>query len=547
MDKPQPKQKKCQPGIRQYSTVTIVAHSYPEGVYTVPTNHCPYYSNCLSGQYTVAGVTTTRSIIPVSDEQQTIYKPEEANCKTSNSNMADLTLEPPTWPDVSLKISSIIPLKDQLDKFGLELEKHMSNHDPSAKFSCANCGKCYEEKWKLKLHMRIHSDTKLTCDICGQTLKRKGAMREHMYLKHKLGEFRSSCMCEICGEKFMNRFSSDGRVEKKDLPASDLLAQNHHVGGPQGTSYLAQLDGDPEHLVRVLGRFRLAHHRHNHFDKESLKCQICSQVYQSMQDLENHMHIHTNIDTYNCNECKLVFDTSNDLQEHVKTHKDLRNENSSGVSSKIMLHSPMDERPVIKCSKCYKILSSKQNLNYHMKTHINEKNYTCNICNESFLTPSARSVHLRVHLDKKPYICEVCDAGFLTATRLKRHEYIHTRDTSYDDRPFSCTVCTKAFRRKDTLYSHMKVHTTERLHSCSDCGRTFKKSNDRNRHRRNNCKMSLANGQPPTVYSCPICKKSFNSSASASNHLAFVHVLNKNSTEENRVPIGTDEPIISSL
>ncbi|CAG2068454.1 unnamed protein product [Timema podura] len=141
----------------------------------------------------------------------------------------------------------------------------------------------------------------------------------------------------------------------------------------------------------------------------------------------------------------------------------------------------------------------------------------------------------------------VCDAGFLTATRLKRHEYIHTRDTSYDDRPFSCTVCTKAFRRKDTLYSHMKVHTTERLHSCSDCGRTFKKSNDRNRHRRNNCKMSLANGQPPTVYSCPICKKSFNSSASASNHLAFVHVLNKNSTEENRVPIGTDEPIISSL
>nr|CAD7460810.1 unnamed protein product [Timema tahoe] len=221
-----------------------------------------------------------------------------------------------------------------------------------------------------------------------------------------------------------------------------------------------------------LGMFRLAHHRH-HFDKESLKCQICSQVYQSMQDLENHMHIHANIDTYNCNACKLVFDTSHDLQEHVKTHKDLRNENCSGVS--------------------------------------------------------------------------ICDAGFLTATRLKRHEYIHTRDTSYDDRPFSCTVCTKAFRRKDTLYSHMKVHTTERLHSCSDCGRTFKKSNDRNRHRRNNCKISLANGQPPTVYSCPICKKSFESSASASNHLAFVHVLNKNSTEENSMPIGTDEPIISNV
>ncbi|CAG2061046.1 unnamed protein product, partial [Timema podura] len=233
---------------RQYTTVTIVAQSYPERVYTVPTNHCPYYSKCLSGQYTVAGVTTTRRsygsawgyiiwsgsfskpsevscelsvstteakteamsdlphdgtwcINPVSDEQQTIYKPEEANCKTSNSNMADLTLEPPTWPDVSLKISSIIPLKDQLDKFGLD------EHSLIAEY-------LDEQGENVKVEVFTYF-----CSYCNDTIVDTNSLLSHQYMTHPEKVFK----CTVCGPAV---------VLSKSKPSSDRFLCDKHTMQP---------------------------------------------------------------------------------------------------------------------------------------------------------------------------------------------------------------------------------------------------------------------------------------------------------------------------
>ncbi|KAM6974378.1 uncharacterized protein LKV04_016024 [Tautogolabrus adspersus] len=91
---------------------------------------------------------------------------------------------------------------------------------------------------------------------------------------------------------------------------------------------------------------------------------------------------------------------------------------------------------------------------------------------------------------------------------------VHTVDNMNDKRTktHSCSECGKTFKRKWNLTTHMKNHTELKPFSCSECGKTFSRKGSLSRH------MILHTGEKP--FSCSVCSKRFNQKHILTLHMA---------------------------
>ena len=49
---------------------------------------------------------------------------------------------------------------------------HQSVHSEERKFCCTHCGSSFKTKVGLTAHLARHSDEKVTCDLCGKSVKK---------------------------------------------------------------------------------------------------------------------------------------------------------------------------------------------------------------------------------------------------------------------------------------------------------------------------------------------------------------------------------------
>ncbi|KAG1932693.1 gastrula zinc finger protein XlCGF8.2DB-like [Pimephales promelas] len=131
-------------------------------------------------------------------------------------------------------------------------------------------------------------------------------------------------------------------------------------------------------------------------------------------------------------------------------------------------------------------------------------NHVCCYCGESFTTSSDLNRHQIIHTGVKPYKCSYCDRRFTHSGHLKSHERLHT-----GEKPYACTQCEKSFKDSSGLRHHLLIHSGEKtelredlnevekncdfktqgtkankLHSCSECGKSFRHKENLNRHMR---------------------------------------------------------------
>ncbi|XP_034144453.1 zinc finger protein 883-like isoform X1 [Esox lucius] len=107
--------------------------------------------------------------------------------------------------------------------------------------------------------------------------------------------------------------------------------------------------------------------------------------------------------------------------------------------------------------------------------------------------------------NKKLHSCSDCGKSFSLSGHLKAHQLIHT-----GEKPFSCSYCGKGFSQSGNLKIHQLIHTGERPYTCSDCGKSFSQLASLKSHRH------LHTGEKP--YSCSDCEKSFSNSKTLKNH-----------------------------
>ncbi|KAL2084641.1 hypothetical protein ACEWY4_020159 [Coilia grayii] len=249
----------------------------------------------------------------------------------------------------------------------------------------------------------------------------------------------------------------------------------------------------------------------NHAEAKENKCNICSQVFTTENQLQRHLRDHeANDKPHRCDQCPMSFNVEFNLTLHKSTHT--------------------TSDPV--CPMCLKKFSRVASLKAHIMLHEKEENLICGECGDEFVLESQLCLHLEEHRKElsgcKVYTCKTCNQEFKTPTELKEHVKTHVKarpiiassrnyKKNIDRSGFtnSCQHCGKTFKKPSQLVRHIRIHTGERPYKCGRCGKAFNQKVVLQTH------MVRHTGEKPHL--CLLCPASFSQKGNLQSHVQRVH------------------------
>ena len=145
---------------------------------------------------------------------------------------------------------------------------HNPNREALLKFVCETCGKKYQEKSELKIHLLVHGDSKFPCKYCGKAFKKPYAQKSHESCHEK-----EPVACNICGKML------SGPIEVKE------------------------------------------HERVVHFNEATVDCHLCGKTLKTKRNLHLHMRsVHGTVEkNHHCHLCESRFRVASLLRKHIET------------------------------------------------------------------------------------------------------------------------------------------------------------------------------------------------------------------------------------
>uniref|UniRef100_A0A1B0CLJ2 Putative transcription factor grauzone-like protein n=1 Tax=Lutzomyia longipalpis TaxID=7200 RepID=A0A1B0CLJ2_LUTLO len=296
-----------------------------------------------------------------------------------------------------------------------------------------------------------------------------------------------------------------------------------------------------------------------------MECELCHVHYVRFADLQKHFRIeHLRRGYVVC--CGKKLNSPKKLQIHMNNHKspskhectlcqkNYKSEDTLLMHKKLQ-HTPMEERK-FSCDICQRRFALVGALRRHMIVHVakEDKKHVCKTCGQAFALANMLVSHIRrVHENACISICDIC-------AKVYRHKYLfekHMMEHRNELKPnVPCPVCGKLFtyrlamkrhlRRHNTsgslechicrhvsanqqaLREHIKLNHMERkLYECSLCERIFRT--------RKALKEHMASHTGKFLYECAYCAKQFNNNANYYSHKKNVHPVEWQAEREKRL------------
>ena len=145
---------------------------------------------------------------------------------------------------------------------------HNPNREELLKFVCETCGKKYQEKSELKIHLLVHGNSKYPCKYCG-----KGFKTPYLLKSHESCHEKEPVPCNICGKML------SGPLQVKE------------------------------------------HERVVHFNEATVDCELCGKTLKTKRNLHLHMRsVHGTVEkNHHCDRCQARFRVASMLRKHIET------------------------------------------------------------------------------------------------------------------------------------------------------------------------------------------------------------------------------------
>lgn len=269
------------------------------------------------------------------------------------------------------------------------------NSQENKPHQCSTCGKHYSNKFRLKLHMQVHTGEKpYKCSYCEVEFGCPSNRRRH----EKVHSGEKPFECTGC----MKRFARSDDLKKHYNYCKLHDGNRANINQSQDEDSTESESKESENP--------------NAFEKHDASVTKGDENLESKAFKERKEKPSAQL-PFQCDLCPKSYSSRQNLLHHCFRH-------SKQISPPTSTQCPF-------CQENFTLIET-------MKKHIILSH------SESFNPPIANA---------KPYKCQYCDASFALKANTKRHERRHTGEM-----PFQCQVCFKELRRKESLKDHMRIY-----------------------------------------------------------------------------------------
>ena len=254
----------------------------------------------------------------------------------------------------------------------------MANLDPH-ELTCEVCHKSFPAIYKLKIHKLTHSDTfPFMCANCGKGFNNKYKMHAH--------EKKLSCKDPMASELLPTK------VEPPPKPAKILPCEHCDMTFPlvrELKRHIQTVHKAKQPIVCIhcntvcrSQKTLITHLKAVHNDFENglkFSCAVCGKRFLKLSSLEDHQVRHDNVKHFACMYCPKRCAIKQDLDRHLRSH--------SGEASLV-------------CQYCSREFVHRTTYISHVRRHMGERPYHCRPCGKQFGTLNILKKHQASHQRK---------------------------------------------------------------------------------------------------------------------------------------------------
>ncbi|KAM8967779.1 zinc finger protein ZFAT [Pelodytes ibericus] len=264
--------------------------------------------------------------------------------------------------------------------YQMHYDMHVRTHTREHLYYCCQCSYSSITKTCLKRHvMQKHSNTSLKCPAegCGYSSPDKYRLQVHLRIHTELE--KKTYSCPSCEKSF-----SDDRLIKSHI-------QTHHPD--VSATLLSEVLGRKVQLKGLIG-------------KRAVKCPYCDSCFmKNGSDLQRHIWAHEGLKPFKCTVCDYAARSKSNLKAHMNRHSTEKThlcdmcgkkfKSKGTLKSHKLLHTADGKQ--FKCTICEFTAVQKPHLLRHLEQHTSFKPFGCALCHYSCNIPGS----LKRHYNKK--------------------------------------------------------------------------------------------------------------------------------------------------